>query len=159
MQSDLKAQLLNALEWICRLALAGIFLYAAFPKLMDPAGFAKAITNYRLVLPFIGQNYVYPTAMLIPALEAVVGIGLLFNKSKHACSFLAALLMGLFTVLILQAVLRGLNIDCGCFGSSAIAQAKATKVGWLKIGEDICWLAAAIFVYKRSSPRKPRYRM
>jgi putative oxidoreductase len=159
MHSDRKAQLLTALEWICILALVGVYLYAAIPKLMDPAGFAKAITNYRLVLPFIGQDYVYPTAMLIPALEVVVAIGLFFNQSKRAAAFLSAALMVLFIVLILQAVLRGLNIDCGCFGSSNVAQAKASKVGWLKIAEDIGWLAASVFVYKRSSPRKPRYRM
>jgi putative oxidoreductase len=159
MQSDRKAQLLTALEWACRLYLAGVLFYAAWPKLMDPQGFAKAITNYRLVLPFIGQNYVYPMAMFIPALEAILGIGLLFARAKRASSFLTAGLLALFTVLILQAVLRGLNIDCGCFGSSDISQAEAAKVGWTRIAEDIAWFLMAMFVYKRSSPRKPRYRM
>jgi putative oxidoreductase len=159
MQSDRKTQFLTVLEWICILALIGVYFYAAIPKLKDPAAFAKAIVNYRLVLPFIGQGYVYPTAMLIPALEVIVSIGLLFNQSRRAAAFLSSALMILFIVLILQAVLRGLNIDCGCFGSSNIAQAKASKVGWLKIAEDIGWLAASVFVYKRSSPRRPRYRL
>jgi putative oxidoreductase len=159
MQSDRKAQLLTALEWACRLYLAGVLLYAAWPKLIDPVGFAKAITNYRLVLPFIGQDYVYAMAMFMPALEAVLGIGLLFSRSKRAASYLTAALLALFTVLILQAVLRGLNIDCGCFGSSEISAAKAAKVGWTRIAEDVAWFLMALFVYKRSSPRKPRYRM
>ncbi|MBU1636401.1 DoxX family membrane protein [bacterium] len=159
MQNDVKSQIWTRLEWVCRLALAGLFLYAAYPKIIDPAEFAKAITNYRVSFPVIGQNYVYAVAMFMPSLEVVVAIGLLIERYKRASSFVAMALMALFTVLILQAVLRGLNIDCGCFGSSPVAQAKAHMVGWRRIAEDVGWLAAAVFVYFRSQPRKPAYKM
>jgi uncharacterized membrane protein YphA (DoxX/SURF4 family) len=159
MQNNLQTQIWTRLEWVCRLALAGVFLYAAVPKMLEPMEFAKAVTNYRVSFPIVGQSYVYLVAMFMPSLEAVVAIGLLVNRYKRASSFIAMSLMALFTVLILQAVLRGLNIDCGCFGSSPEAQAQAHKVGWLKIAEDAGWLAAAAFVYYRSRPRKVQYKM
>ena len=157
MQNDLQTQIWIRLEWVCRLALAGVFLYAALPKMMEPTEFAKAITNYKVSFPIIGQSYVYLVAIFMPSLEAVVAIGLLINWYKRASSVVAMAMMALFTVLILQAVLRGLNIDCGCFGTTEAAQIKANIVGWQKIAEDIGWLAAAAFVYYRSRVRKPQY--
>lgn len=159
MLNDVKGQIWTRLEWVCRLAVAGVFLYAAYPKIIDPIEFAKAITNYRLAFPVIGQDYVYAVAIFMPSLEAVVAIGILIERYKRASSLIAMLLMALFTVLILQAVLRGLNIDCGCFGSSPVAQAKAHMVGWRRIAEDVGWLAASAFVYFRARPKKPAYKL
>jgi uncharacterized membrane protein YphA (DoxX/SURF4 family) len=159
MQNDFQARILVWIEWACRLGLAGLFFYAALPKMADPDAFAKAIANYKVILPIIGQGYVYPAAMFVPALEAIIGVGILLNRSKRAASWLSAGILALFTVLILQAVLRGLNIDCGCFGASELAQSKATKVGWIKIAQNTGWMMASIFVYSRSRPKRSRYRL
>jgi len=158
MEKDLKQQLLTRLDWVARLALAGLFLYAAYPKLADPEAFARAITNYRVSLPMIGQGYVYLAAGFLPALEAVAAVSLVFTRTKQASSLILSCLLALFAVLILQAVLRGLNIDCGCFGSSALAQAKANQVGWTKIGHNVAWLAVSLFVYIRSRTERPASR-
>jgi putative oxidoreductase len=150
MDSDLKRRLLTVLEWICRLVVAGTFLLAAVPKLLDPLSFAKAIVNYRIVLPVIGQGYVYLAAIFFPALEAVGAVALLFNRWKKVGSLVCGALLILFLVLIGQAVIRGLNIDCGCFGSGAVAQALAKKVGIDKLLEDVIWLAMCGFVWMRA---------
>ena len=68
---------------------AVVFLAAAVPKILDPLTFAKAITNYRLSLPWIGLNYVNSVALFMPALEAVVAIALFWNRSKKAAGMLA----------------------------------------------------------------------
>lgn len=159
MNRSLREQILTGLDWTFRLLLAGLFLYAAWPKLLDPADFARSITNYKVSLPVIGQNYVYLTAMFLPALEAVAAICLFLPKLKRGAALVFVFLLTLFTVLIFQAVMRGLNIDCGCFGNSAAAAALATKVGWSKIFENLGWLAMAIFIYMRACPPKPRYRL
>jgi hypothetical protein len=131
---------------------------AAVPKLMDPAAFAKAITNYHVVLPLIGQNYVNLTALFLPALEGIAGMAILSNRTKRAAAWIMSALMILFILMVFQAVLRGLNIDCGCFGSSEAAASKATKVGWFKLLENSGMLAMALFVYYRATPR-PKYKM
>jgi putative oxidoreductase len=149
MNPDLKRRLFLVLEWICRLVVAGTFLLAAVPKLLDPVSFAKAIVNYRVIFPLIGQGYVYPAAMFMPALEAVGALALLFNRWRRAGSLICGALLVLFIVLVGQAVIRGLNIDCGCFGTGAVSRTLGRKVGLEKILENTIWLAACVFVWTR----------
>jgi uncharacterized membrane protein YphA (DoxX/SURF4 family) len=149
MNPDLKRRLFLVLEWMCRLLVAGTFLLAAVPKLLDPVSFAKAIVNYRVILPLIGQGYVFPAAMFMPALEAVGALALLSNRWRRAGSLVCGALLIVFIVLIAQAVIRGLNIDCGCFGTGAVSRALGAKVGLEKILENTLWLAACVFVWRR----------
>ena len=132
MNPALTQTLLRALEWACRLAVAVMFVLAAVPKLLDPVAFAKAITNYRVAFPIVGQDYIYLVAMLMPALELVAAVALLLPRWKKAGALVCGSLLVLFIVLIGQAVARGLNIDCGCFGTGAVGAVLAQKVGWRK---------------------------
>lgn len=140
------------LEWVFRIALAVLFVSAAVPKLLDPATFAKDILNYRVSLPFIGQDYVFLAAAFMPAFELVGALALLLPRWKRAGSLIVGGLLLLFIILIAQAVARGLNIDCGCFGRSVVSLTLAQKVGFSKILENTFWLAAAAFVFFRSRP-------
>jgi len=135
------SRLFWALDWLCRIVVAAVFLLAAVPKLLDHYSFARAIINYRIVLPLVGQNYVYAVAVFLPALEAVGAIALLFNRWKRAGALVCGLLLVLFLALITQAVARGLNIDCGCFGAGAVSRTMGQRVGVEKILEDLLWLA------------------
>ncbi|MBL9099366.1 MAG: DoxX family membrane protein [Myxococcales bacterium] len=100
------------LAWLCRLALAGVFLAAAAPKLADPAGFAAALANYR-VLPDAAHNLV---ATVVPALELVAALAVLTGwRLRGGALLLGALLLG-FTGLLAASLARGLDLDCGCFG-------------------------------------------
>jgi hypothetical protein len=101
-------------------------------------------------LPLIGQGYVYPAAMFMPALEAVGALALLFNRWRRAGSLVCGALLILFIVLIGQAVIRGLNIDCGCFGTGAVSRTLGQKVGLEKIVENTLWLTMCVFVWARA---------
>lgn len=147
-----KERILTLLEWAARITLAAIFLFAAYPKLVDPTGFAKAIENYKVIMPIIGKDYINFAAHLLPALELIAGIGILIQKLKRASAWLCAALLLMFIVMITQAVLRGFNIDCGCFGSGATAAALAQKAGWSKVIENCALFAAAIWIAKRKAP-------
>ncbi|MCC6476853.1 DoxX family membrane protein [bacterium] len=159
MQRSAKEQILTGMDWAFRLLLAALFLYAAWPKMLDPTTFAKAITNYKVVLPVIGQDYVFLAAIILPPLEVVAAITLFMGRFRRAGALILCVLLGIFTILILQAVLRGLNIDCGCWGASPESAALANKVGWSKILQNLGMLAAAIYVYLRACPPKPRYKL
>jgi uncharacterized membrane protein YphA (DoxX/SURF4 family) len=100
------------MEWIARIVLAGVFLYAGGVKALDPAGFAAAIDHYR-ILPYpaaaAGADY-------LPWLELACGIGVLWPRIRLGA---VAVLFGLnlvFSAAIASAWLRGLEISCGCFG-------------------------------------------
>jgi len=159
MNPALKRMLPTVLDWAVRIAIAAIFVLAAVPKILDPAAFAKAITNYRVIFPVIGQDYVYPVAMLMPALELVAAVAILLPRWKRAGALLSGGLFLRFIVLIGQAVARGLNIDCGCFGTGAVGQALAQEVGLEKLLENAALLLGCVFVFIRSSstPLGKRY--
>ena len=59
----------------------------------------------------------------------------------------AAALMILFIVAISSAIARGLNIDCGCFGTSKVGVAMAHKVGLRRLLEDVGYLLMSGVVF------------
>lgn len=102
------------LAWLARLLLAGVFLAAALPKLLEPAAFAEAITKYQ-AFPDAAVNLI---ATVVPALELVGALALLTPWRRGAALLFAGLLLG-FTVLLAVSLARGLDLSCGCFGTSS----------------------------------------
>lgn len=94
---------------LLRIALAGLFIYAGFMKLLDPKAFAQAIAQYDLVpeglLPLV--------AIGLPALELLAGLGLIFEVRSSLTTVFILLL--LFLAVLGYAVWENLDIDCGCF--------------------------------------------
>lgn len=119
----------------CRLAIGLIFLFAALPKIGDVASFAKQVHNFRLV-PLPLENLF---AMSLPWVELVVALALITGFHARAGGWLASGLMVVFVLAVGQAVARGLDIECGCFGT-----ADASQVGIVKLLEDLGMLALAL---------------
>lgn len=108
---------------IIRLCLGGVFLFAAWYKILTPLQFAHSIENYQIV----GQKLSYLSAIFIPALEIVIGILLISGVWLKEAFLLTLFLYFIFDVMISQAYFRGLDISCGCFnpsGTSPIGIAK-----------------------------------
>mgnify|MGYP000241754431 CR=1 FL=1 len=127
------------LSLLFRLALGGIFLYAGVVKSQDPAGFAQAIYNYR-ILPGWAIN---PMAILLPWVEMVLGAALVLGIWIPGASLLASGLLGIFALALCINLARGLDIDCGCF-STASSGAGSTTWYFLR---DILLMAMAIQVF------------
>ena len=120
---------------ICQIAIGGVFIYAALPKIGDLESFAGQIHNYRLLwLPL--ENLL---AMTLPWIELVIGLALVLGIRSRSGAMLATGLMAVFMVAIAQAVARDLNIDCGCFGT-----ADATEAGVGRLVEDAGFLLLAV---------------
>jgi putative oxidoreductase len=96
-----------------RFVLAVVFLFAAVPKLMDPAGFVTAIEGFRLV----PRSVAWVAAFWVPWLEIVAAIGLLLIPTERAARLLYGSLLVFFLVILASAAARGLDVDCGCFGA------------------------------------------
>ena len=102
---------LNKYFIICiRLILGTVFLWASFDKIIDPASFAKNISNYHVV-PFGLENTV---AIILPWLEFFIGTGMILGIMVDGSIIISSCLLLLFNILIAQAILRGFNIECGC---------------------------------------------
>ncbi len=96
-----------------RLFLAAVFLYAAYTKLRQPyLLFAMSIDAYQL-LP---EWAVLILGRTIPWLELLLGILLATGHGLRYAAAGATLLLGLFFGVMLQAYVKGMGIDCGCFG-------------------------------------------
>ena len=106
-------------------------------KISDPSGFARAINNYKL-LPFSLINI---AALILPWIEMTTGILLIFGIKVKENAFIISTLLGIFTIAIIISLFRGLNIDCGCFGTLS-----GTKIGFLKLVENISMLLAGILL-------------
>tara|TARA_B100000945_G_C20221894_1_gene521006 strand:+ start:167 stop:613 length:447 start_codon:yes stop_codon:yes gene_type:complete len=90
-----------------------VFLHASFDKILDPETFAKSIVRYDTgALMFMMSNSI---ALVIPWIEFLVGFFLIFNIFKNTSINLVMILLIIFICLLLQAHLRGLDIEsCGC---------------------------------------------
>ncbi len=114
---------------IIRMILGVIFIYASIDKILFPARFAEIIYHYK-VLPIEMLNII---AILIPWLEAGLGLLLIFDIWTDMASLILGVLSFVFILLIASAMMRGLNIQCGCFSIDN----KEAVVGIQRIIEDL----------------------
>jgi len=139
-----------ALHWLVRLGLAGLFLYTGSLKLIEPGAFAAAIANYR-VLP---EALVGIAAVGLPVLELVVGAALLVPSYAQGAALLVALLLSMFAAAMAQSKLRGIDLDCGCFGAD-----QASQVSWLKVTINLGLAILAVWTSRARLtlplPKKP----
>ncbi|MEW5765080.1 MAG: MauE/DoxX family redox-associated membrane protein [Acidobacteriota bacterium] len=127
----------RAAAWLDRLGrwtLAGIFLYAAIPKILDPLGFAEDIGHYALVPDAV----VNTLAVVLPWIEAVAALALLTGFAAEGALLTVNLLLLVFLGALGQAWIRGLDIDCGCFGhaqdGAPVLLALLRDLGFLALG-------------------------
>jgi len=128
-----------------RIIFASLFIFSGGTKISVPEEFAVSISNYRL-LPIELVNFF---AIIIPWIEIITGILLLFGFFVKENSFILTFLLGVFTIMVFIAMIRGLNIECGCFGTKG-----GQKVGLLKIFENLIYLVIGILIYKFSKYHK-----
>jgi len=99
-----------------RLVLAGIFLYSGYAKLRDPwPQFAMAIEGFKMV----PDNLLEPMAKGLPWIEVVAGLGLLVNALAAWAGIATSLMLVAFNTAGVWAYAKGLQVDCGCFGSGS----------------------------------------
>ena len=133
----------------CRLVLGGVFIYASWDKLMDPAGFAQNIHHYRMV-PYAP---LHPFALFLPMLEMVVGVALILGVHLRGAALLTLLLNVMFIVAISTALVRGLDISCGCFNTDG-----GHAVGLSLLVRDFLLLLACLppLLFQRVGPTLSR---
>lgn len=96
-----------------RLVLAGVFIWAGLLKIFDPLGFSQSIQNYR-VFPHALSFFI---GLVLPWIEVTSGVFLLLGLFRRASSLILSFLLATFLVLIVVTIIRGIDVDCGCFGS------------------------------------------
>jgi putative oxidoreductase len=113
-QSTAGRPILRIGRLLMRVAIAALFSFAAITKLVDPSSFAQQIANYQLT-PWPATAVL---SVFLPALELCVGFSLLLGRWESGALVWVAILLTIFSGALLSAIVRGLSIDCGCFGRS-----------------------------------------
>ena len=127
---------------LIRVVLGFVFIYAAVTKISDPNGFSQAIYNYKL-LPLFLVNIL---AIILPWVELSAGFLLVFGVSVKENSAIISGLLLIFILAVLISFFRGLDIECGCFGT-----VDGSKVGLQKILENVGLLILGIILIKFDS--------
>lgn len=135
------------LEWISRLLLGGVLLTAGSLKAFDMPAMADSLMNYDL-FPLAVVNLI---AIVLPLLEILLGVGLIAGLFYRGSRLLASVVFAMFLFSIAYAVARGLDIDCGCFGT-----AKAMHVGALAILRNTFFLVCLLPLWFN---RRPAWRL
>ncbi|HSZ22823.1 MAG TPA: MauE/DoxX family redox-associated membrane protein [Candidatus Sulfotelmatobacter sp.] len=127
------------------LAVAAVFIYAGIDKIRDPLQFADSIAAFA-ILPAVLINLL---AMGLPPFEIASGLLLIGPWTRRVGSLAVAVILVVFMIALSSALLRGLTLDCGCFGVGAPSRPRM----WLELALDAVLLSGALFVYLRSISR------
>src|SRR5512146_1062508 len=127
------------------LGLAAVFVYAGVDKMPDPLQFADSIAGFA-ILP---AAFISPFALALPSFAVACGLLLLWRPARRAGALALALLSVMFFAALLSALLRGLTLDCGCFGTGAPSRPRM----WIELGLNVMFFGGSALVYLRSIAR------
>jgi len=134
-----------ATRFVLGLIVSGVFAYAGLLKIGDLAAFHGDLRNYRILPEFA----LLPFSHLIPWMEVCLGLFFWVPGFRSASLRGIVLLLMAFSLALLQAGLRGLDIDCGCFGSTG----PDTEIPWILVRNALL-LAASCWLIKNLQPQK-----
>lgn len=128
---------------VVRWVLGAVFLIAGAMKITHPVDFHSDLLAYEVPLP---DYFLRLVAIALPWLEAICGAALLVDFWPETARLLIAAMCFVFVLMLGQAVIRGLDLRCGCFGTGGN--------GWLDLpvvalGRVILLLAASVWLLRQ----------
>ena len=106
---------------ITQLFVGGLFIFSGLVKMNDPVGFSFKLEEYfsEEVLNFpIFEPLALPLAILLVAVEVLLGLSLLMGIWKRFVLILLSAMIGFFTFLTFWSAYFNQVTDCGCFGDA-----------------------------------------
>jgi len=134
-----------AAYWIVSIGLGAVFIYASLDKIAHPLDFARIVYRYRLAGPSatLGVVPANTFAVILPWLEAVLGVLLVTGFWRREAAAITAALLVMFLVAVGYVMWQGIDVEhCGCFTVGG----EGRSAGWTLIASDLGLLAAALYV-------------
>jgi uncharacterized membrane protein YphA (DoxX/SURF4 family) len=108
--------------------LGAVFICSGIGKILKPAEFADAVAAFR-ILPTCMVN---AFAITLPWIELTAGLAAISGIWRQSGGLLMMGLNIVFIIAATSAMVRGLDIECGCFTLSHVH----SKVGWELLVRD-----------------------
>lgn len=114
---------------IAGIALGIVFIAAAISKIADPPGFAHEVSNYALLPP----SLVYATALVMPWVEILCGLALVFGTARRGAAVLVVALLLVFLAGLGTNLARGRPVDCGCFSTTESVRTPEQRLASMRL--------------------------
>ncbi len=138
---------------ISRIIVGTVFCFSGYVKVVDPLGFTYKVEDYLASMgTFMAQltPLAFTVALIIPAIEFIIGISLLFGIRLKEGSWAAALMMVFMAPLTLWIAIFNPVHDCGCFGDALVISNWETF--WKNV--ILSGLIAIIFIFLKEHRSK-----
>ena len=136
---DRRRPLKHWVLFLMRLVLGAIFSFSAWSKIMAPQALADAIVGFEI----IPEGIALEAAMMLIWLELICGTFMILGLWARATVIVITVMLTLFEVGLISVVVRGIDVDCGCFG-----QFSEMRVGWSTIFRNLIQLLfCALLLY------------
>ena len=146
---NLKTEITKRQPWLTfvfRIILGGVLLVAGGLKVSDPYGSATSVRAYQ-ILPIDLANFL---GFVLPFIEVGIGLLLIVGIWVRLAAIAGGALMVIFIVAIGQAWIRGISLDCGCFGNGGLLATDELPV-WnytVEIARDIALAGLGGYLYR-----------
>jgi putative oxidoreductase len=128
---------------ICiRAALSMVFVWAGVAKLSAPEYTHMAVFQYQIASWELSEWI----AAYLPWLELFVGIGLWIPRLRLGAAVISSCLNVVFLAAIVSAIIRELDITCGCFGAADSGAMLAPR-----LIQDFVLLVSSLFLLKEDA--------
>lgn len=123
-----------------------VFVYAGMLKAIDPGRFLLSIRSYRLLPdPFAAW-----LALSLPWLEVFAGLAVMTGWLRRGGLLLLNMLLVVFAAALIISLVRGLDVECGCFGGQG-----STAV-WDALVRDAVLLFVGLWLWYFDRNKKPK---
>ena len=132
---------------LLRVGVAAVLLVAAWQKGASSSAVVASVAAFDLVPPSVAVLI----GLFLPSVEAAAGVALLLGYRVRAAAGVAVGLAAGFVVFVTAALVTGLDMQCGCFGSLGVF----TNVGPGLLVFDLALLSAALYLARTVQEAPP----
>jgi len=130
------------MDSISQIIFGGIFILAGLGKVINADAFIHNISNYK-ILP---ETLIEPFGRILPYIELTCGTLIILNIWGKKAAIILSVLLIIFIFAILSTILRGIDIECGCFSKSILLSEASKSNPWLLILRDIVFLIPGLII-------------
>ncbi len=137
------------MKTLLRAVLGAVFVLSGVLKAAAPDRFLID-THAFGITPYFAS---YLTAVFLPWLEIAAGAALIFKRALLGASSLLGGLTAVFIAAILMVWIRGVDLNCGCFGDWLVFTSYPGHIGF-----NLLLLAGLLFICREAAREEKRAR-